>query len=83
MLRKGIALGTRIRTVHETRGEFKAVEHALSNLRAGDLLIIQVDRVDAMIAFILGKLADSPALEWMEIERMVGSYEAMSVGSMD
>ena len=83
LLRKGIALGTRIRTVHETRGEFKAVEHALSNLRAGDLLIIQVDRVDAMIAFILGKLADSPALEWMEIERMVGSYEAMSVGSMD
>ena len=52
-------------------------------MRPGDLLLIQVDRVDAMIAFIQGKLADGPALEWMEIERMIGSYEVMPVGSID
>ncbi len=83
LMKEGIARGTRLRSLHETRGEVKAVDQALSTLKPGDLLVIQVDRVDAMLTFIQGKLADLSSPRWDEIERMVETYEAVAVGSVD
>ena len=52
LLRRGLAVGPRVREFHEHPETMKAVEASLRELQAGDLLIIQADDVDATIAFI-------------------------------
>jgi cyanophycin synthetase len=52
LLRQGLAEGRRVTSVHETRGEENAVSHALRELKAGDLLIVQADQVESTVAFV-------------------------------
>ena len=42
----GARRGPRVSETFETRGELKAVEHALRGLKPGDLLVIQADQVE-------------------------------------
>jgi cyanophycin synthetase len=60
LLRQGLANSTRVPGTFETRGEIKAVEHALSGLNPGDLLIIQPDQVELCLAFVQRYLATHP-----------------------
>ena len=51
-VRQGLAEGSRVSSTYETRGELNAVEYALSNLRRGDLLLIQADHVENTLRFV-------------------------------
>ncbi|MGE3821735.1 MAG: cyanophycin synthetase [Isosphaeraceae bacterium] len=59
LIREGLTQAVRFREVHETRGELNAVEYALSQLKAGDLLVIQADQVELCLAFVRKFLQDS------------------------
>jgi cyanophycin synthetase len=60
LIRQGLANSTRVPGTYETRGELKAVEHALSGLNPGDLLVIQPDQVELCLAFVQHYLATHP-----------------------
>jgi len=47
--RKGLAGRRRVKHIEEIQGTLKAIEYALSSVRAGELLLIQVDLVDETI----------------------------------
>jgi cyanophycin synthetase len=66
LLRQGVNAGRRTASVHETRGEERAVAHALRDLRPGDLLIIQADQIESIIAFVQNFLENR--LTWTEPE---------------
>lgn len=52
LMREGFAKSKRAGEVHETRGEFRAIEMGLRMLRPGDLILVQVDQVEPSLAFI-------------------------------
>jgi cyanophycin synthetase len=76
-LRRGLAEGKRVTEIHETRGEKRAVEHALQGLKPGDLLVIQPDQVELILGFVQNYLENRPT--WTEPEPVVGRMEAVSV----
>lgn len=57
LFRRGLSGGGRVRSVREFRGSLKAVEAALKALRAGDLLLLQADKVDETLDFVKAYLA--------------------------
>lgn len=52
LIREGLLQSVRVSDVYETRGELRAVEHALTALRPGDLLMIQADQVELCLDFV-------------------------------
>jgi cyanophycin synthetase len=52
LYRRGLAVGPRVRQVHEHRGALGCIQQALRAVRAGDLLVVQADEVDETLAFI-------------------------------
>ena len=58
LLRVGLANAARTARVDEIRGEFLAIDHALSRLNAGDLCLILVDQVEAALAHIAQRIAE-------------------------
>jgi cyanophycin synthetase len=52
LMREGFARARRVQSIHETRGELRAIELALRLLRPGDLILVQIDQVDSSLAFI-------------------------------
>jgi cyanophycin synthetase len=60
LLRRGVDQGSRVHEVFESRGEFTTIETALRDLRPGDLLVIQADTVEEVIAFVRRTLAIEP-----------------------
>jgi cyanophycin synthetase len=52
LMREGFAQGSRLQTILETRGEFKAIDLALQTLGPKDLVIIQADQVDAAVKYV-------------------------------
>jgi cyanophycin synthetase len=52
LMREGFAKSKRAGEIHETRGEFRAIEMGLRMLRPGDLILVQVDQVEPSLAFI-------------------------------
>ncbi len=83
LLREGIKHGRRVAEVQEVRGETLAVETALARLKPGDLLVVQLDRVDAMVGLIQRHIADNTVSDWSELDQLVHSVEAVSVGYSD
>lgn len=57
LMREGLARGKRASSIHETRGEFVALEVALQTCRAGDVVLLQADQVEEALAFIETYLA--------------------------
>jgi len=49
LLRKGLTAGARVKEVSEVDGELAAVEAAFKALRPGDLVLIQIDAVEAAL----------------------------------
>jgi cyanophycin synthetase len=60
LLRQGLGEGSRVSEIHETRGEFKAIEHALQGLKPGDLLIIQADQIEKTVEYVQNFLDNRP-----------------------
>ncbi|MBH9578087.1 cyanophycin synthetase [Inhella proteolytica] len=52
LLRKGLEGAARTRQVDEIRGEFVAIDHALSSLDEGDLCLVLVDQVEEALAHL-------------------------------
>ncbi|MCA3237438.1 MAG: cyanophycin synthetase [Curvibacter sp.] len=56
LLREGLAGATRVREVHEIRGEFVAIDTAMDTLAEGDLCLVLVDQVEEAIAHIQARV---------------------------
>lgn len=52
LLRSGLADAARTRTIDEIRGEFKAIDLALSRLSPGDLCLVLVDQVEEAVEYL-------------------------------
>jgi cyanophycin synthetase len=59
LLQKGLVNATRAKAVEEIRGEFPAIDLALSRLSAGDLCLILIDQVDEALAHIAQRIAEA------------------------
>ncbi len=49
LLRKGLASGSRVKEIAEVNGELAAIETAFRELAPGDLVLIQIDAVEAAL----------------------------------
>lgn len=58
LLQKGLEKATRAKTIQEIRGEFPAIDLALSHLQAGDLCLILIDQVDEALDYIAKRIAE-------------------------
>jgi cyanophycin synthetase len=59
LLRQGLVKATRAKAVDEIRGEFPAIDLALSRLQAGDLCLVLIDQVDEALAYIGKRVAEA------------------------
>ncbi|WP_350282622.1 cyanophycin synthetase [Nitrosomonas sp.] len=57
LLREGLENAKRVRKISEIRGEFKAIETALTNLEAGELCLILIDQVEQALGYIHARIA--------------------------
>lgn len=58
LLRQGLVQATRAKKIEEIRGEFPAIDLALSHLESGDLCLILIDQVDEALAYIAKRVAE-------------------------
>jgi cyanophycin synthetase len=56
LLRQGLENAKRAREVKEIRGEFVAIDAAVSNLQAGELCLILIDQVDEALGYITNRV---------------------------
>ncbi len=61
LFRQGLQTGSRVREVHEHKGNIKAIESALKHARPGELLVVQADMIDETMEFLHRYLAASGA----------------------
>lgn len=52
LMRQGLARASRLSSLFETRGEFRAIEAGLERLRSGDLILLQADQIEPALKFI-------------------------------
>jgi cyanophycin synthetase len=57
LLRRGLAKATRVKEVSDVSGELAAIEHALSDLRPDDLVVIGVESIDQGLSHVQALLA--------------------------
>ncbi|MDB5349702.1 MAG: cphA 1 [Planctomycetota bacterium] len=77
LFRQGLETGTRVSDIRDFQGALKSVEAVLRDSRAGDLLVIQANEIDATMDFIhryLGTKADG---------REIGLTEAIESAERD
>jgi cyanophycin synthetase len=60
LLRAGLTGATRTKNIQEITGEFLAIDTAMGKLGEGYLCLILVDQVEAALAHIRSKIANSP-----------------------
>jgi cyanophycin synthetase len=60
LMRRGMAGAIRASAVREVRGETRAIETALAQLRTGDVLLVLVDQIEPSLRFIEETLAKLP-----------------------
>lgn len=58
LLREGLVNARRASSVEDIRGEFVAIDTALSRLKPGDLCLILIDQVDAALEHIAKRIAE-------------------------
>jgi cyanophycin synthetase len=59
LLRSGLENASRAKKVDEIRGEFLAIDTALSRLEKGDLCLILIDQVDEALAYIAQQISQA------------------------
>jgi cyanophycin synthetase len=71
LLRRGLALGSRDIETFEAASEADAIQAALDDLRDGDLLVIQPDKIDAVLRKVQTFLAEggpTPVLDSIALD---------------
>ena len=63
LLREGLSKAQRAQRVDEIRGEFVAIDLALSRLQPGDLCLVLVDQVEEALAHLAQRCADEPVAQ--------------------
>ncbi|MBX7169249.1 MAG: cyanophycin synthetase [Pirellulales bacterium] len=58
LFREGLAAGARVGQVQNFKGNIKAIETALRDVRAGELLVLQADMIDETMDFLARYLAE-------------------------
>ncbi len=66
LLREGLAGALRTQRVDEVRGEFAAIDLALSRLEPGDVCLVLVDQVEEALAHLALRIAEPVAAEALE-----------------
>jgi cyanophycin synthetase len=61
LLRQGLANASRARSIEEIRGEFSAIDRALSKLEPGDVCLILIDQVEEAMAHLAQRIAGQQA----------------------
>lgn len=59
LLRQGLEKATRAKEISEIRGEFPAIDLALSHLLQGDLCLVLIDQVDEALTYIAKRVAEA------------------------
>lgn len=59
LLQKGLVNAKRANKTNEVRGEFLAIDDALSRLNTGDLCLILIDQIDEALAHIAQRVSES------------------------
>ena len=59
LLKQGLANASRAQEIEEIRGEFLAIDTALSRLQPGDLCLILVDQVEEALAHIASRIREA------------------------
>jgi cyanophycin synthetase len=59
LLQKGLLQATRATAIEEVRGEFSAIDLALSRLAPGDLCLVLIDQVDEALAHMAMRIAEA------------------------
>jgi cyanophycin synthetase len=80
LMRRGLDNAARVSEVHETRGEFRAIEAGLTMLKAGDLILVQADQVEPALAFIEEFIATNSLAESETTPGPNGSDSSISHG---
>jgi cyanophycin synthetase len=57
LFRQGLANADRVTDVQDFKGNLKAIESALRHARAGELLVVQADKIDETMDFLRKYLA--------------------------
>ncbi|GAC1469953.1 MAG: hypothetical protein NVSMB9_14410 [Isosphaeraceae bacterium] len=81
LLRKGVSHGPRVAEVFETRGEFNAIDEALTRLKPGDLLVVQADQIEQTLNLIQNFFDNRPV--WTELAPATDRIDALSVAFSD
>jgi cyanophycin synthetase len=61
LLREGLDEAHQVKEIDEIKGEFLAIDQALSKLEPGDICLILVDQVEEALAHIQKRVAEASA----------------------
>jgi cyanophycin synthetase len=80
LLRRGIAGRRRVRDIQEIKGAVRAVEVALQTVRPGDLVLVQVDRVDETVELLHRYLAAGGNAREIDLSEAAAMIPAPAAG---
>ncbi len=60
LLREGLQGATRVQTIEDVYGEFKAIDRALEKLQAGDVCLILIDQIQESMAHVQMRMNEVP-----------------------
>ena len=60
LLREGLQGATRVTTIEDVYGEFKAIDRALEKLQAGDVCLILIDQIQESMAHVQMRMHEAP-----------------------
>jgi cyanophycin synthetase len=76
LMRRGLAAGGRVTDIEEVQGAVRAVEVALESVRPGELLLVQVDQVDATVELVRRYLARGEAAPVVDLNEVLAGAVA-------
>lgn len=59
LLREGLQGATRVQTIEDVYGEFKAIDRALEKLQAGDVCLILIDQIQESMAHVQMRMSEA------------------------
>jgi cyanophycin synthetase len=60
LLREGLQGATRVQTIEDVYGEFKAIDRALEKLQPGDVCLILIDQIQESMAHVQMRMNEAP-----------------------
>jgi cyanophycin synthetase len=79
LFRRGLSGRRRVKTIEEVRGAVRAVQVALESARPGELLLVQVDRVDETVELVRRLLASGAAVREIDFREALAAARPAEV----